>query len=112
VIPMLQIASLVGAICAAWGLNIPANSREQRFRLFLAALLATSLIGDDYVISQSKTAGRESTVIAFAAPEFVHDRIRTELPRIITWRPLPVITPGRHRRARPRAVPASTPKSG
>jgi len=87
-------------------------SRFPRARLFLAALVASSLIDGDHIISQNKAAARESMVIATAATEFVHDRIRIELPRIITWRPLPVTTPELHRRARPRAAPTPNPKSG
>ena len=40
------------------------------------------------------------------------DRIRLELPRIITWRPLPVTPPELHRRARPHGAPTPNPKAG
>jgi hypothetical protein len=77
--------------------------------LFLAALPVFSAVDNGHVIPR---AARESVVIATAATEFVHDRIRLELPRIITWRPLPVTAPELHRRARPRAAPTLNPKSG
>jgi hypothetical protein len=80
--------------------------------LFLAALPVFSAVDNGHVIPQTKRAARESMVIAAAATEFVHDRIRLELPRIITWRPLPVTAPELHRRARPRAAPTLNPKSG
>jgi hypothetical protein len=77
---------------------------------FLAALLAISLIDSGPVFPRTQMAARES--LASAATEFVHDRIRLELPRIITWRPLPVTPPEFHRRARPRAAPTPNPKAG
>lgn len=80
--------------------------------LLLAVLPMISLVDNGHVIRQTKKVAGEPMVIATAAPEFVHDRIRIELPRIITWRPLPVTTPELHRRARPRAAPTPNPKSG
>jgi hypothetical protein len=91
---------------------VDALSRFPRARLLIAALLVNSLTGGDRIISQNKAIAREPRVIATAATEFVHDRIRLELPRIITWRPLPVATRELHRRARPRAAPTPNPKAG
>jgi hypothetical protein len=79
---------------------------------FVAALLAISLIDSGPVFPRTQSAAREPMVIATAATEFVHDRIRLELPRIITWRPLPVTPPELRRRARPRAAPTPNPKAG
>jgi hypothetical protein len=71
-------------------------------RLFLATLLAISLINNGPAAPQAKAAVRES--VTGVATEVVHDRIQTEVPRIITWRQLPVATPATQRRARPRAA--------
>ena len=79
-------------------------------RLFLATLLAISLINNGPAAPQAKAAVRES--VTGVATEFVHDRIQTEVPRIITWRPLPVATPAPQRRARPRAAPKPDRESG
>jgi hypothetical protein len=76
-------------------------------RLFLATLLAISLINNGPAAPQAKAAVRES--VTGVATEFIHDRIQTEVPRIITWRPLPVATPAPQRRARPRAAPTPAP---
>ncbi|HVB83060.1 MAG TPA: hypothetical protein VNE82_24315 [Candidatus Binataceae bacterium] len=81
------------------------HSRVPRSHLLLAALLAASVADSGSVISQTKVMPREPKVIASAATEFVHARVHMELPRIMTWRPLPVTTPTLHRRARPRGAP-------
>jgi hypothetical protein len=91
---------------------VEALSRFARSGLLIAALLVSLLIGGDQIISQNKAVAREPMVIAAAATEFVHDRIRLELPRIITWRPLPVTPPELHRRARPHGAPTPNPKAG
>ena len=78
-----------------------------RSRPFLAALVAISLIDSSHAAPQTNAVIRKS--IASAKTEFVHDGVQIELPRIMTWRPLPVATPAPRRRPRPRAVP--TPPS-
>lgn len=86
---------------------IDAPSRFPRSRLLLAALLAISLIDISPVVPQTKAAARES--VASSATEFVHNRVEIEVPRIITWRPLPVAAPARRPRARPRSASTPTP---
>lgn len=95
-------------VCAA----VAVPSCVPRLRLVFAMLLATSLIESDHLISRTKVVARDSMVVATSTTESVHDRVRIELPRIITWRPLPVTAPSLRRRARPRAAPSPNPKSG
>jgi hypothetical protein len=75
-------------------------------------LFGSSQIYGDCIILQNKPVAPDSMVVATAAHEFVHERIRLELPRIISWRPLPVTAPELHRRAHPRAAPRPNPRSG
>ncbi len=77
------------------------------FFLFLAALLAISLIDGGPVLPRTQSAARE--IVASATAEFVHDRVQIEMPRIITWRPLPVAARAPSTRGRPRSVPTPTP---
>ncbi len=74
-------------------------SRFPRSRRFFATLLAISLIDSVCGISQPKVV-RASSVIASTATEFARERVQIELPRIMTWRPLPVATPVLTRRPR------------
>jgi hypothetical protein len=87
------------------------RSRLLRARLLIVALLATSLIKSGYVDSQTKMRENDSVVITTATTEMVHDRLRIELPRIITWRPLPVVTTESHRHGHPPPAPKTTRKS-
>ena len=72
---------------------------------FLAALLAISLIDAGPGVPEAEAAS-----VVSAATEFVRDRTQIELPRIITWRPLPVTTPAPSLRAHPRAVSTPAPE--
>ena len=79
--------------------------------LFICALLAGAQIESSYTASQAATLRSELMTIATATTEAVHERIGIGLPRIITWRPLPVAEPGQHRGMRPRATPKTTRRS-
>jgi len=99
-----------GAECQESRIAVDGPSHFPRSRLFFAALLAVSLIGSVHLISQSKAVASEHSISAGTATGSTYDRVQTGVPRIVTWRPLPVATPVLHRR--PRAAPTPKPQSG
>ena len=99
------------AECQKSRVAVDGPSRFLRSRLSFAALLAVSLFGSVHVISQSKAVASEPGISFNTATGFTHERVQTGLPRIVTWRPLPVVAPVLHRRVRPRAAPTPKPQS-
>jgi len=80
--------------------------------LFIAIALAIALVRSIPLDSETSARVSGSTVIANASGELVGEPARTELPRIITWRPLPVVEHKLHRRDRSRPAPKTTRKLG
>jgi len=100
------------AECQESRVAVDRPSHFPRSCLSFATLLAVSLIGSVPLISQSKALASEHRISANTATGFTYERVQTGLPRIVTWRPLPVATPVIHRRVRPRAAHRPKPRSG
>ena len=92
------------------GAAVDIRSRFPNSHLILAAVLASSLLQSGFVVPQGQALACETRVVTSAADEFVRSRRRAELPRILTWRPLPVAMPELHLRASPHAALKSAPR--
>lgn len=91
--------------------EVAVRSRVGRVFVFVVVLPAISLFRANSLYSQSRTPGSDPVVIAMATPALIYDRVRIELPRIMTWRPLPVVAPESRRhehRAEPKAIHKSS----